>query len=897
VRLRSYIPWAIIVAVLVLVLPAISFLVNRQNTGAPQAAAVVWSAVRDGGIAYETTTVASFGAGNGPAQIALATAEDGSLSTTLEMVAPTPDETGYWIADHPTDAPPGARARLFAMSGELIVSFHTPAGTTMFTPGFDRDLWVIRSAGESRNETLLHYNSTGALAAEYPLTDGFLARAVYPAKDGSVWVLSEEWLMDSETFEAQYRARLLPVLSSGGVAVENQIEASVDGTFVGHDGRIYSLKNDPTKNVNDYPPFDITATDPRTKESATFRTSGGTRPFMADAEGRVYSESLRPSVPEAPGISILGDQAVAPTTVDVLGGPSGRASRLYVQAPPTTGGWSPVAWPSASGSLYTAVWSKGQLQVMRSEVSTVTTASMAADEKPERAQARVLAPFDAPVSGDPYAAIDDFQRDVWQMVYSGLVSRDASSVAVPDLAVSIPKVGDGVSPDGLTITWRVAQGRTWHDDTPVTAGDVEATWRYLQRQGLLGRGEPFEGFDLIESVETSGSDVVVRLSEPFGIAPECFFPFVLPAHIIDAAASTANGGLNAMPIGSGPFRVARWEEDGTMMLVAHQDASGRPELDRLDVEFAERTGLADAYVSSPIPTIVPWLLPEERETVKRDQVGEIVWSETGRWTGLLFNVTDGVMADESVRAAVASLYPYATGITVNGPPNTDALTVGPFQTARRPVPAERLASDPSTAAATALLDNAGWARSADGRRSRADELLDITLSLASRIGFPHEVPSEVFDQAVARMNSIGAAARWNTSTLGYYSAPSDAGYLTGLRHQVGTGVFRMPPDAGWGSVFDPGDRPSWERPRGVAVTGTADATLQSLHSAARRSYDATERARLGRLIAQRVEELNLAVFEYPETRYAGVMGIEGYIPGHYPAGDFWNARDWKVRER
>lgn len=896
-RLRSYIPWAIIVITLVLVLPATSFLINRQNTPKQEDTAATWTSVRDGGRAYETTTVASFGVGNGPAQIALAADEDGSLSTTLEMVAPTPDETGYWIADHPTDAPPGARARLFAMSGEMIASFHTPAGTTMFTPGFDRDLWVIRSAGETRNETLLHYSSTGALAGEYPLIDGFLARAVYPAKDGSVWVLSEEWLMDSETFKAQYRARLLPVLSSGGAVVANQIEDSVDGTFVGQDGRVYSLKNDPTNDVSEYPPFDITAIDPQTKETSTFRTSGGTRPFMADSQGRVYSESLRPGIPEAPGISILGDQAVAPTTVDVFAGPSGRASRLYVQAPPTTGGWSPAAWPSASGRLYTATWSKGRLLVMRSEISTLTTESMIADERPARAQARILAPFDAPVSGDPYAAIDDFQRDVWQMVYAGLVSRDASSVAVPDLAVSIPKPGAGVSADGLTIIWRVAEGRTWHDGEPVTAADVEATWAYLQRQGLLGRGEPFEGFDLIESVEASGSDLAVHLSEPFGIAPECFFPFVLPAHIIEGTASSANSGLSTMPLGSGPFRVARWEDDGTMMLVAHEDASGRPEVDRLDVEFVKRTGLADEYVSSPIPTLVPWLLPEEREIVKRDQVGEMVSSETGRWTGLLFNVTDDMMAQDSVRAAVASLYPCATAIAVNGPPNATPLTVGPFQTAREPVPADKLAADPSTATAAALLENAGWVRAADGRLARAGERLSITLSLASRIGFPHEIPSEVFDSAVKRMDSIGVAASWNTSTPNFYSAPQDAGYLTGLRHQVSTGVFRMPPDAGWGSVFDPGDRASWGIPWAIGVTGTQDAELTNLHAAARRSYDASERSRLGRAIAERVEELNLAVFEYPETRYAGVLGIDGYIPGHYPAGDFWNAEDWTVRER
>jgi peptide/nickel transport system substrate-binding protein len=830
-------------------------------------------------------------------QIALAAAEDGSLSTTLEMVAPTYDESGYWIADHPTDAPPGARVRLFSVTGEPIVSFQTPAGTTMFTPGFDGDMWVIRSAGATPNETLLHYSGTGTLAGEYQLTDGLLARAIFPMSDGSVWVMSEEWFMDSETFMAQYRARLLPILSAGGTVVENQIEESVDGTFIGHNGRVYSLKNDPTNDVSEYPVFDVTSTDLVTGEVSTFRTSGGLRPYMADAEGRVYAESLRPSAPDAPGISILGDQAVTQVDVDVLDRTSDTGSRLSVQPSALTGGWAPAVWPSPAGRLYSARWDQGKLLIMRSERSTPASPAAIAEERPVRAEARILAPFEAPVSGDPYAAIDDFQRDVWQLVYSGLVSRDASAVAVPDLAAAVPGPGAGVSDDGLTITWRLAPGRLWHDGTPVTAADVRATWSYLRRQGLLGKREPFPGFDIIRSVEADGEDVVVRLSEPFGIAPECFFPFVLPAHVIEGAAATTNGGLYSLPIGSGPFRVVRWEQDGTMMLAAHEDTGGRPELDRIDVEFGKRTGLADTYALSPIPTFVPWLLPEERETVKRDQVGEIVPSETGRWTGLLFNVTDGVMSDGAVRQAVASLYPFATALAIHGPPEGAPLTVGPFQTAREPIPAERLSSDPSTDTATALLEQGDWQLSQGGKRSKAGVSLDISLSLASRAGFPHEIPSEVFDPAVKRLNSVGADARWNTSTTGFYSAPSDAGYLTQHRHQVSTGVFRMPLDPAWGSMFDPADSPGWDRPWAVAVTGTDDAELRDLHAAARRSYDPAERARLGRLIGERVQELDLAVFEYPETRYAGVLGIEGYMPGHYPAGDFWNVDQWKVRER
>lgn len=890
VQWRPLVPWITLFVVLVLILPVVSFVRNRINEGATTDQVVELGEIRDTGTPYRTTRVGSLGSGSGANDIGISTSQNGSRSNIFDMIAPTLDESGFWIADYPSASiGAGARLRLFNLDASVRTAFTAPLGTTMYTPGPNNDLWMARSGmREDGGEELLRCDARGTVLATYAIPAGVFIRAIYPLPSGEVWILNEQWLMDSQTMDAVYSGVLFPIVDKAGKQIPDAMDRGVAGTFVGHDGRFYELRSEPAPQVVDFPPFEIIATDPSTGDSETYRTKGGVRPFMADAQGRVYAEQRQARGVDAAGISILGDRATYPLRFEILD-ESGPYASLLLPFSTSSTGWAPSAWPSPAGVLYSGNWEEGRLSLMRSEpVETFATADA---ERLSNAQARILIAEEPPFSGDPYLAIDDLQRDMWHLVYSGLVSFDASMNAMPDLAASVPEPGNGVSADGLTITWNIVPGRKWHDGSPVTPGDVVATWGYLERSTITPYGRPFLGAEFIRSIEATGDSVVVHLTEPFGVAPVTFFPYVLPAHVIDSDGAGVNGGLHASPLGSGPYRVARYEADGTMRLVAHEDAADEPRIDRLDVVFTDRERVIDDYFSSQVPTLVEWLLPQDRETLVRDAFGSIVAAGTGRWQGYVFNVSKPVISDVSVRAALQSAHPYATSWRINGPPAPSAA-VGPFTSAAVTVVMPE--SDPDTATAAALLANGGWRPGKENYLWRGSEKLRLVLHLAGRAGYPHEIPVEAWDPAINVWRALGSNADWSTGTGYFYVPMQDSGFLSQGLHSLAGGTFRMPPDAGWGSIFDPGDQATWEEPYGIGVTGTDDALLRELHERARRSYDVVERQALSRQIAQRVTELRLAIMEYPETRYTGVLGITGYQPGPYPAGDLWNIRAWEA---
>ena len=167
-------------------------------------------------------------------------------------------------------------------------------------------------------------------------------------------------------------------------------------------------------------------------------------------------------------------------------------------------------------------------------------------------------------------------------IFDGLLEYDMGLKPQPSLAESWT-----ISPDGKTITFKLRQGVTWHDGKPFTSADVqfslmEVVKKFHPRgQGNLG---PVQSIDAPDS-----HTAVFNLAHPYPplmMGLSSLESPIVPRHIYEGTDFRNNPAVNN-PIGTGPFKFARWEKGNFIQLDKNENywRPGRPYLDRLIIRF------------------------------------------------------------------------------------------------------------------------------------------------------------------------------------------------------------------------------------------------------------------------------------------------------------------------
>jgi len=331
-----------------------------------------------------------------------------------------------------------------------------------------------------------------------------------------------------------------------------------------------------------------------------------------------------------------------------------------------------------------------------------------------------------PLLSDAYPV----DRDLTGLIFDGLVSVEADGRLSPALAESW-----AYSEDGLTLTFTLREGATWHDGVPVTADDVAFTYGLMQDDAFPG---PAELRQLWQSVVISVIDdqhIQFTLSQPYAPFIEATSRGILPAHLLAEVevADLAAAEFNRAPIGTGPFMVQlgqAWQSADRLRLTPNS-AYWREGTQLSDLEFrffataeallaAFRAG--DVHAAHDLP---PALMPELLTTTG----GRLFTSTAPRYTTLFFNLSEtGAPAVRTREVRQALAY----GLDRNG--LIDAVLSGqgvvfegpflPGTWAARPDLMTAYTFQPETAAA--LLDTAGWTFG-DGMRFREGAPLSLRL--------------------------------------------------------------------------------------------------------------------------------------------------------------------------
>lgn len=216
------------------------------------------------------------------------------------------------------------------------------------------------------------------------------------------------------------------------------------------------------------------------------------------------------------------------------------------------------------------------------------------DDDDAQAYRYVEAVVGAPSRVNPlYAHLNDADRDLASLVFSGLTRLGADGTVLPDLAETWD-----VSADGRTVTFHLRGGVDWQDGAPFTSADVIFTYSLLADPNLEGDPDQAPLWRKVACSAPGELTVACQLPEPFAPYPAYATAGILPKHLLEGADAVAIGtsAFNQAPVGTGPYRLVSLEPARALLRANDTYHLGAPAVTEIELLFYPDSATAAASV-------------------------------------------------------------------------------------------------------------------------------------------------------------------------------------------------------------------------------------------------------------------------------------------------------------
>ncbi|HVT75071.1 MAG TPA: ABC transporter substrate-binding protein [Candidatus Paceibacterota bacterium] len=337
---------------------------------------------------------------------------------------------------------------------------------------------------------------------------------------------------------------------------------------------------------------------------------------------------------------------------------------------------------------------------------------------------------------NPLLAVSDADRDLTQLVYSGLLKTEPDGDIVPDLADHYD-----VAPDGLTYTFFIRDKAVWSDGTEVTADDVVYTVQKAQDSAL--KSPRYVNWQGVTVEKVGPKEVIFRLKQAYAPFINNLALGILPSHLwknlsVDQMPFSS---LNTNAIGSGPYVIASVAKssDGIpteFNLKSNPDyALGQPYIDTISIKaFATEPALVAALAAGEVESASN-ISPESAGSLS---AATLMTAPLTRVFGVFFDQNQNeILARKEVRQALSAaidkdsliqgvLAGYGTAIDGPLPPTSTAKTAAVAQAS-------------TTLDAASILAKAGWKKNPNTgiyeykakTKGSATSTLEVTISTAN----------------------------------------------------------------------------------------------------------------------------------------------------------------------
>ncbi len=485
-----------------------------------------------------------------------------------------------------------------------------------------------------------------------------------------------------------------------------------------------------------------------------------------------------------------------------------------------------------------------------------------------------------------FAYLNDTDRDLTALIFSGLTRLGQNGEVQPDLAESWE-----ISADGKSVTFHLRSGVVWHEGTPFTAQDVVFTYDLLANGKLQGDPEQAPLWRQVHCSNPDAVTVVCQLPAPF--APFLAYASVgiLPKHILEGLdpAALFDNSFNQTPVGTGPFRLAQLDESGAVLKANASYHLGAPLIDEMSFRFfADAASAAASVVLHHADGLLvdPATDQADLEMLASASGLKVYTADRTAYTMLYLNNGSPPLNDKAVRRAIAEALDVDSAIG-------DVLGEGAVRGTSPMVPgtwafdSELHAYDHDEGDAKKLLEEAGWKLPEKGDVRRRDNV-ELRMSLLTD---RDPIRGALADRIVRQLAQVGVGA----AVVHEDSSSLVKDFLIPRQYQAA--IF------GWDLGLDPDPYPAWHSSqasgdgRNLADYQSEDA--DKVMEQARRTWGLEERKRLYYSFQQIFhDDVPSVVLYYPVYSYFVSDRLKGLELGTlFNTGSrFRNVYQWRLEK-
>jgi peptide/nickel transport system substrate-binding protein len=352
----------------------------------------------------------------------------------------------------------------------------------------------------------------------------------------------------------------------------------------------------------------------------------------------------------------------------------------------------------------------------------------------------VIAATGEPQSLLPPAVVETVGRDVSDQIYERLADLAPGAASIDTSAFRPRLAARWERVDSLTLRFHLRPGARWQDGEAVTAGDVVFSFEAYTdsvidapaRQTLAGS---------ITAIAEDSSTVVVRFRRAYAeqLYDATWHVRVIPAHVwkwISRDLWASDTSVSRV-IGSGPYRLARWDRGQSLTLTADTLGGRRARTGTAIWRFATDPDAALNLVAAHEADLMESVgSPERIARVAGDSALAAVpypsaaYGFLGYQLGPARRSGSAALATPAVRRALnmavdrVAIAALVYGPGAKAPPGPMSQLLWIWDDSVRVLPHD-------TSAAARALDLAGWPRGSDGIRRKGGRVLGLDILVPS----------------------------------------------------------------------------------------------------------------------------------------------------------------------